>query len=38
MEVVIGVEKEWTEHLGAELTDRLREGLVRLREVTDPYA
>ncbi|MGF9753864.1 MarR family transcriptional regulator [Microvirga sp. 0TCS3.31] len=38
MEVVTGVEREWTEHLGAELTDRLREGLVRLREVTDPYA
>jgi DNA-binding MarR family transcriptional regulator len=38
MEVVIGVEREWTEHLGTELTDRLREGLVRLREVTDPYA
>jgi DNA-binding MarR family transcriptional regulator len=38
MEVVIGVEREWTDHLGAELTDRLREGLVRLREVTDPYA
>ena len=38
MEVVIGVEQEWTEHLGPELTDRMREGLVRLREVTDPYA
>jgi DNA-binding MarR family transcriptional regulator len=38
MEVVIGVEREWTEHLGPELTDRMREGLVRLREVTDPYA
>jgi DNA-binding MarR family transcriptional regulator len=38
MEVVIGVEREWAEHLGPELTDRLREGLVRLREVTDPYA
>jgi DNA-binding MarR family transcriptional regulator len=37
-QVVLGVEREWTEHLGAELTDRLREGLVRLREVTDPYA
>ena len=38
MEVVIGVEQEWTEHLGPELTDRMREGLVRLREITDPYA
>ena len=38
MEVVMGVEREWSEHLGPELTDRLREGLVRLREVTDPYA
>jgi DNA-binding MarR family transcriptional regulator len=38
MEVVIGVEREWAEHLGPELTDRLREGLVRLREITDPYA
>ena len=38
MEVVIGVEREWAEHLGPELTDRLREALVRLREVTDPYA
>lgn len=37
-EVVMGVEREWTEHLGPELADRLREGLVRLREVTDPYA
>ena len=38
MEVVIGVEGEWTAHLGPELTERLREALVRLREVTDPYA
>ena len=38
MEVVIGVEREWAEHLGPELTDRMREGLVRLREVTGPYA
>jgi DNA-binding MarR family transcriptional regulator len=37
MEVVIGVEGEWTAHLGPELTERLREALVRLREVTDPY-
>jgi DNA-binding MarR family transcriptional regulator len=38
MEVVVAVEREWAEHLGPELTARLREGLVRLREVTDPYA
>jgi DNA-binding MarR family transcriptional regulator len=38
MEVVIGVEREWTEHLGPELADCLREALVRLREVTDPYS
>ena len=37
-EVVLGVEREWTEHLGPELSEQLREGLVRLREVTDPYA
>jgi DNA-binding MarR family transcriptional regulator len=35
--VVTGVEAEWTEHLGAELAGQLREALVRLREVTDPY-
>ena len=38
MEVVIGVEGEWTAHLGPELTGRLREALVRLREITDPYS
>ena len=38
MEVVIGVEQEWTEHLGPELSAHLREALTRLREVTDPYA
>lgn len=37
-EVVMGVEREWAEHLGPELTGQLREALVRLREVTDPYA
>ncbi len=37
MEVVIGVEGEWAAHLGPELTERLREALVLLREVTDPY-
>ena len=38
MHVVMGVEQEWTEHLGAELAGQLREGLLKLREVTDPYA
>lgn len=37
MEVVIGVEQEWTEHLGAEATRQLREALASLREITDPY-
>ena len=36
-EVVMGVEREWTDHLGPELTGCLREALTRLREVTDPY-
>ena len=38
MQAVMGVEREWTEHLGEELAGRLREALVRLREVTDPYS
>ena len=38
MHVVIGVEQEWTEHLGPELAGQLREGLIKLREITDPYA
>lgn len=38
MQVVIGVEREWAEHLGVELAGQLREGLLKLREVTDPYA
>ncbi len=37
MQVVIGVEREWTEHLGAELAGQLRDALLKLREVTDPY-
>jgi len=36
-QVVEAVEREWDEHLGPELAARLREALVRLREVTDPY-
>ena len=38
MQVVLGVEREWTEHLGPELAGQLRQGLLKLREVTDPYA
>ena len=38
MQVVIGVEQEWAEHLGPELAGQLREGLLKLREITDPYA
>lgn len=38
MHVVRGVEREWTEHLGEEFAGQLREGLLRLREITDPYA
>ncbi|WP_246850025.1 MarR family winged helix-turn-helix transcriptional regulator [Nocardioides xinjiangensis] len=37
-EVVQGVEREWVEHLGPELAGHLRTALVRLREVTDPFA
>ncbi len=37
MEVVMDVEREWTEHLGPELAGHLREALMKLREVTDPY-
>lgn len=36
-EVVMGVEQEWTEHLGSELTACLRDALTRLSEITDPY-
>ena len=28
----------WAEHLGPELAGQLREGLLKLREITDPYA
>ena len=37
MQVVMGVEQEWAEHLGPELAGQLREALTKLREVTDPY-
>ena len=36
-DVAIGVEQEWARHLGPELTASLRDGLVKLREITDPY-
>ena len=38
MQVVMGGEQEWAEHLGPRLTGQLRAALTKLREVTDPYA
>lgn len=32
------IDKEWTEHLGAERMAVLRETMASLREITDPYA
>jgi DNA-binding MarR family transcriptional regulator len=32
------IEAEWTAHLGAETVDQLTRGLIRLRQITDPYA
>lgn len=37
-EVVAQVESEWEQHLGGRRMDALREALVRLRDITDPYA
>jgi len=37
-EVVAQVEAEWEEHLGSRRMTTLREALVRLRDITDPYA
>ena len=37
-EVVAEVEVEWEKHLGSRRMNALRETLVRLREITDPYA
>jgi DNA-binding MarR family transcriptional regulator len=31
------IETEWRQHLGARQTDQLRQILVRLREITDPW-
>jgi DNA-binding MarR family transcriptional regulator len=36
--VVAAVEAEWTAHLGPETMAALRSALLRLREVTDPWA
>ncbi|HSE10283.1 MAG TPA: MarR family transcriptional regulator [Nocardioidaceae bacterium] len=35
--VVAEVEAEWTAHLGARDMKHLRQSLIRLREITDPY-
>jgi len=32
------IEREWAHHLGAERMAALRDAVVRLREITDPYA
>ena len=37
MGIVMDVEREWSEHLGPEGAGQLRDGLLQLREVTDPY-
>ncbi len=36
-DVVMAVEQTWTAHLGPELAGALREALLKLREITDPY-
>lgn len=35
--VIEEMERAWTEHLGPERTQQLREALVDLREITDPF-
>lgn len=37
MEMVMEVERAWEAHLGPELAAALREALIKLREITDPY-
>ena len=32
------VEAEWTRHLGADAMEHLRKTMIKLREITDPYA
>ncbi len=34
---VTAIEGEWREHLGAKAYGQLRDGLIALREITDPY-
>ena len=36
-EIVLGVEREWNDHLGPELAGCLRDALTKLRDITDPY-
>ena len=36
-EVVMGVEREWNDHLGPELAGCLHEALTKLRDIADPY-
>lgn len=36
-EAVMGVENTWQAHLGPELAASLRDALVKLREIADPY-
>ena len=33
----MSVEQAWQEHLGPELAASLREALVKLRDIADPY-
>lgn len=35
--VIADIEAEWTDHVGRENIDRLRQTLSALREITDPY-
>lgn len=36
--VQLGIEEEWRAHLGDEASEQLRRSLLRLREITDPFA
>lgn len=36
-EEVAQLEQQWREHLGRQSFDALREALISLREITDPY-
>ena len=35
--VIADIEAEWTEHVGRENIDQLRQTLSALRQITDPY-